>query len=120
MAGFRKDNLGKATEDAVAQSVEFLTGQLESIPWEGSIVLVKPDKLVINRGSREGVTEGMMFEVGSVEELVDPDTGEVLDVELTTVATIQATSVKEKVSYCKVVDGSGTVAKGMSFFPTKR
>lgn len=120
MAGFKKDNLGKATEDAVAQAVEFLTGQLESIPWEGSVVLVKPGKLVINRGSREGVTEGMMFEVGSVEELVDPDTGEVLDVEMTTVATIQATSVKEKVSYCKVVDGSGTVDKGMSFFPTKR
>lgn len=120
LAGFEKDNLGKATEDAVAQTVEFLAGQLGNIPWEGTVVLVKPDKLIINRGSREGVTEGMMFEVGSVEELIDPDTGEVLDVELTTVASIQVTSVKEKVAYCKIVDGSGTITKGMSFFPTKR
>jgi len=120
MAGFKKDNLGKATEDAVAQTVEFLVKQLEKIPWEGTVVLVKPDKLVINRGTREGVTEGMMFEVGTVEELVDPDTGEVLDTELTTIATIQATTVKEKIAYCKVVSGGGKVAKGMSFFPTKR
>jgi curli biogenesis system outer membrane secretion channel CsgG len=120
MAGFKKDNLGKATEDAVAQTVEFLTQQLEKIPWEGTVVLVKPDQLVINRGTREGVTEGMMFEVGTVEELVDPDTGEVLDTELTRIATIQAMSVKEKIAYCKVVDGGGKVAKGMSFFPTKR
>ena len=120
MAGFKKDNLGKATEDAVAQTIEFLIEQLENIPWEGTIVLAKPDKLVINRGSREGVTEGMKFEVGSIEELVDPDTGEVLDVELTKVATIQATQVKEKISYCKAVDGGGNVKKGMSFFPLNR
>jgi len=120
MAGFKKDNLGKATEDAVAQTIEFLIEQLETIPWEGTVVLAKPDKLVINRGSREGVTEGMKFEVGSIEELVDPDTGEVLDVELTKVATIQATQVKEKISYCKAVEGGSKVAKGMSFFPLNR
>lgn len=120
MAGFKKDNLGKATEDAVAQAVQFLTEQLENIPWEGTVVLAKPDKLVINRGSREGVSEGMTFEVGEVEELVDPDTGEVLDVELTTVATLKATKVKEKISYCKAVDGAGKVTKGMSVYPVNR
>jgi curli biogenesis system outer membrane secretion channel CsgG len=120
MAGFQKDNLGKATEDAVAQAVQFLTEQLESVPWEGTVVMVKPDKLVINRGSREGVTEGMNFEVGSIEELVDPDTGEVLDVELTRVAMLKVTKVKEKISYCKAVEGGSEVAKGMSVFPANR
>ena len=82
MAGFRNDNVGKACEDAVVQAVEFLEKQLESIPWEASIMLAGADKLVINRGTREGVSVGQKFKVGKTEELVDPDTGEVLDVEI--------------------------------------
>jgi len=99
-AGFQNDNLGKACEDAVALLVEFLAEQLESIPWEVAVVPVKHAQVVINRGSREGVSEGMTFEVGEIEELVDPDTGEVLDVEPTRAGTNQITPVKEKAA-CK-------------------
>ncbi|PIP41777.1 MAG: hypothetical protein COX19_02665 [Desulfobacterales bacterium CG23_combo_of_CG06-09_8_20_14_all_51_8] len=112
------DNVGKACEDAVAQGVEFLTGQLEDIPWEGSVSIVKPDKIIVNRGSREGVTEGAKFDVGSIEEVVDEDTGEVLDSEMTKVATIEVTEVKEKIAYCKIIGGNG-VQKGMTIFPAK-
>ena len=83
VGGQKKDNVGKAAEDAVGQAVQFLIQQLEGIPWEGTIVLAKGDKFVVNRGSREGVQVGTKFKVGSVEELVDPDTGEVLDSEMT-------------------------------------
>ena len=117
MAGFKKDNVGKACEDAVAQAVEFLVQQLEGIVWEGTIVLAKPDSVVVNRGTREGVAVGNLFKVGSAEELVDPDTGEVLDVEVTTVGIIEVTKVKEKIAYCKPVKGEGKIAKGMSVFP---
>ena len=109
--GFRKDNVGKACEDAVMEAVDFLTAQLESIPWEGSIMLAGADKIVINRGSREGVAVGQSFKVGSVEELVDEDTGEVLDVEMTTLGTIQVTEVKEKIAYCTPLAGA---EKGMT------
>ena len=114
--GAEKDNVGKAMEDAVGQAVLFLIDQLESIPWEGSVILVKGDKVIINRGSREGVAVGRQFRVGGVEELVDPDTGEVLDSEMTVAGTIKVTKVKEKISYCKPVSGSG-MTKGMSVFP---
>ena len=117
--GFKKDNVGKATEDAVAQAVQFLVEQLEDIAWEGSIVLVKPNKLVMNRGSREGVSVGSRFNVGGIEELVDEDTGEVLDSEMTTVATVEVTKVKEKVAYLKVLSGDGKIEKGMSVFPAE-
>lgn len=117
--GAEKDNVGKALEDAVGQAVIFLIKQLESIPWEGSVVMVKGDKIVINRGSREGVTVGKQFRVGGVDELVDPDTGEVLDSEMTEVGTIKVTKTKEKISYCAPVSGSG-IAKGMSVFPMDR
>jgi len=117
--GAEKDNVGKALEDAVGQAVLFLIEQLDGIAWEGSVVLVKGDKIVINRGSREGVEVGRQFNVGSVEELVDPDTGEVLDSEMTVVASIKVTKTKEKISYCAPVSGSG-IAKGMSIFPMDR
>lgn len=114
LEGFRKDNVGKACEDAVVEAVEFLSQQLESIAWEGSVMLANESRLVINRGTREGVAPGMAFQVGSVEELVDPDTGEVLDVELTTVGTVTVTEAKEKIAYCTPLAGA---AKGMSVQP---
>ncbi len=110
------DNVGKACEDAVVQAVEFLTQQLEGIPWEGSIMLANEGKLVINRGSREGVTAGMKFKVGSVEELVDEDTGEVLDVEMSTLGVVSVTEVKEKIAYCTPLAGA---QKGMSILPAE-
>ena len=116
LEGFKKDNVGKACEDAVVQCVEFLEKQLESIPWEGSIMLAKEDKLVINRGTREGVAVGQKFQVGSSEELVDPDTGEVLDVEMKTLGTTEVTEAKEKIAYCTPVAGA---EKGMTVMPAK-
>jgi hypothetical protein len=118
MDGFMKDNVGKACEDAVAQGVEFLVDQLEDIPWEGTVSLVKPGKIIVNRGSREGLTEGTKFDVGDIEEIIDDDTGEVLDSEMTKIATIEVTKVKDKIAYCKIINGSG-VAKGMTIFPAQ-
>lgn len=114
LEGFKKDNVGKACEDAVVQCVEFLEKQLESIPWEASIVLAGADKLVINRGAREGVSVGQKFQVGTTEELVDPDTGEVLDVEIKTLGNTEVTEAKEKIAYCTPVSGA---EKGMSVLP---
>ena len=116
LEGFQKDNVGQACEDAVVQAVEFLSKQLESIPWEGSILLANADKLVINRGEREGVAQGMKFQVGSVEELVDEDTGEVLDVEMSTLGTVEVTEVREKIAYCTPLPGA---EKGMTVLPVR-
>ena len=116
LAGFEKDNMGQACTDAVAQAVEFLVAQLDSIPWEGSVSLVKSDKLVVNRGTREGVEVGMKFDVGKVEEIVDEDTGEVLDSEMTKIGTVTVTEVKEKICYTTPLEGA---EKGMGVHPAK-
>ena len=115
---FRKDNVGKACEDAVAQCVEFLTQELDEILWEGTIVLAGGGKIIINRGTREGVAVGDKFDVGSVQDIVDPDTGEVLASEMNRTATIEVTSVQEKIAYAKALSGSG-VDKGMTIFPAQ-
>ncbi len=119
LEGFQNDNVGKACEDAVVQAVGFLVKQVEAMPWEGTVLLAKPDKIVLNRGSREGVKVGNKFDVGSAEQIVDDDTGEVLDSEMTKVATIEVTAVKEKIAYCKVIERSGEIQKGMTVFPAQ-
>lgn len=119
LAGFSKSNVGKATEDAVAQAVTFLVKQLDKIPWEGSIALATADKIIINRGTREGVAAGQEFVVGSVEEVKDPDTGEVLDRSVNKVGKIRVKDLKEKVSYCEALEGGDKIQKGMSIQPAK-
>ena len=78
-----------------------------------SIDAVKGKKVYINRGTREGVSVGQVFNVGKAEVLRDPDTGEVLDQEITTAGTIKAVKVKEKISICTVTSG-GRIKKGMT------
>ena len=116
LAGFEKDNMGIATTDAINQAMEYIIAQLEKIPWEGSVALAKADKLIINRGTREGVAVGMKFDIGKVDEVVDDDTGEVLDRDMKKLGTVTVTEVKEKVAYTTPLAGA---EKGMGVFPAK-
>jgi curli biogenesis system outer membrane secretion channel CsgG len=113
VGGYRKTNAGKAVEKAVDEAVTFLTAQLEDIPWTGKVVLAKGGSVYVNRGTREGVSLGQVFNVGKAEILRDPDTGEVLDQSLEKAGTIKVIKVKEKIAICKIVSGSG-IAKGMT------
>jgi hypothetical protein len=100
-------------EKAVDECVCFLVSKLEDIPWTGSVVLVKGNKVYINRGEREGIRAGQTFDVGEATVLRDPDTGEVLDQSLESVATIRVVKVKQKIAICDVMKGSG-IRRGMS------
>ncbi len=114
LGGFKKTNVGKAVEAAIDEAVKFISGQVEEIPWEGSVILVKKGKVYINRGERDGVTKGQSFVVGSVEELRDPDTGELLDVSMETAGKIIVDTVKKKVSITSITEGEGEIEKGMT------
>ena len=52
-------------------------------------------------------TWGSVFVVATEgEELIDPDSGEILDVtEGEIVAEIEVSRVKEKIAYCKIIEG---------------
>jgi curli biogenesis system outer membrane secretion channel CsgG len=115
--GFKKDNVGKACEDAVGQAVTFLIKQLETIPWEGSVVSANKGKIIINRGSREGVSVDQSFIVGTLEVTTDPDSGEVLDSSVTKVGVIKAKTVKEKISICEATEGGDKIEAKMSVQP---
>lgn len=113
IGGFKKTNAGKAVEAAVDEGVAFMISQIDSIPWSGTVILVKDGKVYINRGEREGVSVGQTFNVGKAEILRDPDTGEVLDQSLEKVGSIKVATVKEKLSICNVISGKN-IAKGMT------
>jgi len=113
IGGFKKTNAGKAIEKAVDQCVAFLVDRLDDIPWSGQVILAKKGKVYINRGSREGVSVGDVFNVGEETILRDPDTGEVLDSDLDIVGKIKVVKVKEKIAVCKVISGSD-IQKGMT------
>lgn len=113
--GDKNDNVGLAVQDACAEAVAFMLGQLPNVLWTGSVVLVKGDKVYLNRGAREGVSVGQTFTVGDVEVIRDPDTGEILDESMTAIASLSVGQVKEKLSIASVTSGSATnVAKGMT------
>ena len=98
---------------AVDEGVEFLISKLEDIPWTGTVILKKRDKVYVNRGEREGVTVGQTFDVGEVTVLRDPDTGEVLDQSIESAGSIKVVKVKQKIAICKVVEGKG-IKRGMT------
>ncbi len=113
--GDKKDNVGQAVQDACAEAVDFMLEQLPNLTWTGSVVLVKGDKIYINRGTREGVAVGQEFVVGEVEVIRDPDTGEVLDESMTEYAHLSVDEVKEKLSIATVTSGdAASVMKGMT------
>jgi hypothetical protein len=77
-------------------------------------VQVSSGKVYINRGTREGVSVGQNFVVGTAEVIRDPDSGEVLDTNVTEIARLEVTEAKEKLSIAKVTKGAATsVRKGM-------
>lgn len=112
VSGFKKTNAGKAMEAAVDEGVKFMSEKIEQIPWMANILLVKSDKIYINRGTREGVEKGQTFDVGTAETLEDEETGEILDYDLQKTGKIEVLTVKEKTAICKLVKGK--VAKGMA------
>ena len=114
LGGFKKTNVGKAVEKAIDEAVAFISAQLERIPWEGTVVMVKDGMVYINRGAREGVAPGQSFVIGSAEQLRDPDTGEVLDTSVEKAGTVVIESVKDKISIGRPVEDAGKIQKGMT------
>lgn len=113
--GFKNDNVGKAVEAACADAVDFLVAQLAQISWTGTVVAVQDGRVIINRGTREGVTDGQVFKVGEAMVLRDPDTGEVLDEYLDEVARLKVSQLRERIAICTVTSGDvDAIERGMA------
>ncbi|HMO05233.1 MAG TPA: CsgG/HfaB family protein [Kiritimatiellia bacterium] len=115
LGGFTKTPLGEAAQDVINQAAKFFAKQMENFPFEGSVIKVSDKgQILINRGSEFGVTVGqelVMAEQG--EELLDPDTGELLgNEEGEEIGVIRIARVTEKISYADVVSGEANPEPG--------
>jgi len=114
VSGFKKTPLGDAAQDCINQAAIFFAKKMESFPFEGSVVTMSGDRVVINRGSNHGIASGklmVMREEGEI--LTDPDTGEVLGKnEGKQIGELKVQSVKEKMSFCEVVSGEKKPKRG--------
>ena len=73
------------------------------------VLTVEGSDVVINKGSADGIAEGMYFDVFSTKSVTDPDTHRLTTVKMKK-GTIQVVSADSHQSQCKVV--SGSVASG--------
>ncbi|HSK78678.1 MAG TPA: CsgG/HfaB family protein [Thermoanaerobaculia bacterium] len=105
MSSKEDDNVHAALEKAIADVIPWMTAQLPSVRWRGSVVKVEKERIFINRGTREGVAAGDEFIAGESEILDDPDTGETLDEIVHERARLRVVQVNERTSICNVISG---------------
>ncbi|MDQ3282189.1 MAG: hypothetical protein M3Q69_12340 [Acidobacteriota bacterium] len=109
------DNIHEALENAIATVLPWMVDQLPSVQWRGTVIKVDKERVIVNRGSREGVSSGDEFIVGESEILRDPDTGEVLDEFVKERARLKVVQVGDKTAICSVVSGSiGQIVERMT------
>ena len=117
MGGFEKTPMGEAVQDCVNQIAELFADKVATAPIEGSIVKMQADgRAIINRGEVYGVEVGDEWVAETKgEELIDPETGEVLGVEPGgEMGRLRVTKVTEKISFCDVVESNGDLKAGTS------
>ncbi|HYC89978.1 MAG TPA: CsgG/HfaB family protein [Thermoanaerobaculia bacterium] len=103
----KDDNVHEAFDKAMTQAIPWMVEQLPSVQWRGTVVKVDKERIIVNRGLREGVSVGDEFVVGESEVIRDPDTGEVIDEVIRERARLKVVSVGERTSVCSVISGSG-------------
>ncbi len=93
---FHKTPLGKATQIAIDNAVEFIASEFREVPFQGRVIKVSGKDVFISAGEKTGACVGDVFTVCSVgEELKDPDTGELVGVE-EEIGSVKIFQVQEK------------------------
>jgi curli biogenesis system outer membrane secretion channel CsgG len=107
LSSFAETPIGQAAQDCINKAVVFIAHKMETTAVEGVIVSVSEQSIIINLGQNYGINAGQKFTVRRQgETLTDPATGEILgNSEGAVVGTIEVTSTREKLSYCKLADG---------------
>jgi len=110
---FRKTPLGKATQIAIDNAVEFVASKLRVLPFQGRIIKVSGKNVYISAGEQTGASVGDVFTVYSVgEDLVNPATGELLGVEEEEIGRVKITQVKKKHSQAGIISGGKGIKRG--------
>jgi len=104
---FKKTDLGLALRDAVNQLAFGLAANTSETPspdvLTGAVFYAKENTVIINLGTADNIKPGMTFIINHViENIKDPDTGEIVDQITEPVAEIKVDLIKDKVSTCSI------------------
>ena len=106
--GEAKTPLDFAVRDAINLAVNFIILELQKVPWEGRIAMVRNSMVYINCGRTAGILPGDQFIVYKKGEVItDPETGLTLGSEITLTGEIEVIKVEEKYSKAIPVKGGG-------------
>lgn len=102
--------IGQATRNAVGKIIAKLAG---GVGLSGKVASVSGNVVKINIGKGSDLAPGTILEVvREGEAITDPDTGEVLEREQNVIGEIKVTEVKDNLSDCTIISGSGSIQKG--------
>lgn len=106
------DTTGAILRSLIKDALEAIDKQADVLGWKSTVKAVVNGRAVILGGTRDGLEEGMEFELYELGEPIIDDDGTVLDEgQETKVGLIKVAQVKEKVAYCDKVSGQDP-AKG--------
>lgn len=97
-----------AVRAAIQQAVDFTTIELNNVPWQGRVAMVKDGLVYLNVGRESGINIGDQFNIyREGEAVVDPETGLTLGAETSKIGRVEVVSVEEKFSKATPISGSG-------------
>lgn len=101
--------LGKATVKAISGGVRQIIREMPENAWRPMISCVKNGMVILNGGKDHNFRDATVYVVRApAEPVTDPSTGDVLTyLPGAKVGTIQIIRVDEKISYAKILQGSG-------------
>lgn len=107
---FKNTPLGEAAESAIQLAVQQIIAGMAKVPWSSTVSDADDGKIYISAGRAQNLQVGTVLQVyrkGKV--LTDPETGVVLEVLMTNVATIKLQMVNEKISSATILSGNQPV-----------
>ncbi len=103
--GWSKTPLGAATRQAADNAIAKLTEGIKVMPWQGKIINVKAEKVFIDGGAALNLKKGDRFRIVHRGEAITGPSGEVMGYDETDGGWVELTSVQEKMSIGKVIEG---------------
>ncbi|MFN0101096.1 MAG: CsgG/HfaB family protein [Bryobacteraceae bacterium] len=103
-SNFEATIIGEATSNAVDQVVQFLEDRIprmqsRSRTVEGRVAKIAGNSVILGIGSSDGVQAGDRFEIHKIiDEVIDPGTKEVLDVQTAKVGELVVDNPREKIA----------------------
>lgn len=95
----------EAIRDAVDKSAQNIVAKTPTTGFDFKVAAFSGGKVTINAGDGDFKVGQQLRVYRPGAEVKDPETGQVVDIEVTEIGMIEVAEVKGKVSYCKVVKG---------------